>query len=64
MIKDHDENSWLPNIIKSVASENSGIDDIAFEIERHKSFMREKNRFQSKEIIKPKLELRKLLSIN
>ena len=48
MIKDHDENSWLPNIIKTVASENSGIEDIAIEIERHKHFMKEKKLFQSK----------------
>src|SRR5690606_15567203 len=36
MIKDHDENSWLPNIVKAIASENKGIDEIANEIDRHK----------------------------
>ncbi len=61
MIKDHDENSWLPNIIKSVASENSGIDDIAFEIERHKSFMREKNRFQSKRDHQAKVRIKEIV---
>ena len=29
MLRDHDEKSWLPNIIKSVASENSGTKEIA-----------------------------------
>ena len=48
MIKDHDENSWLPNIIKAVASENKGIDEIATEIDRHKTFMRDQNLFISK----------------
>jgi LAO/AO transport system kinase len=61
MIKDHDENSWLPNIIKSVASENSGIDDIANEIERHKSFMREKNRFQSKRDHQAKVRIKEIV---
>jgi LAO/AO transport system kinase len=45
MIKDHDENSWLPNIIKTVASENKGIDEITNEIERHKSFMKARDLF-------------------
>lgn len=48
MIKDHDENSWLPNIIKTVASENKGIDQIANEIERHKNFMNENNLYNIK----------------
>ncbi len=61
MIKDHDENSWLPNIIKSVASENSGIDDIANEIERHKSFMREKNKFQSKRDHQAKVRIKEIV---
>ncbi|MBK7498312.1 MAG: methylmalonyl Co-A mutase-associated GTPase MeaB [Ignavibacteriales bacterium] len=61
MIKDHDENSWLPNIIKSVASENSGIDDIANEIERHKSYMREKNRFQSKRDHQAKVRIKEIV---
>ncbi|MFN3871653.1 MAG: methylmalonyl Co-A mutase-associated GTPase MeaB [Ignavibacterium sp.] len=48
MIKDHDENTWLPKIIKTVAQENKGIDEIADEIEKHKSFLIEKNLFQLK----------------
>jgi LAO/AO transport system kinase len=48
MIKDHDENSWLPNIIKVVASENKGIDEIVYEIDRHKIFMNDKNLFNLK----------------
>ncbi len=61
MIKDHDENSWLPNIIKTVASENSGIDDIAVEIERHKTFMREKNIFQSKRDHQAKVRIKEIV---
>ncbi|KAF0151443.1 MAG: LAO/AO transport system kinase [Ignavibacteria bacterium] len=39
MLRDHTEKDWLPNIIKAVASENTGISDIADEIVRHKSFL-------------------------
>lgn len=45
MMKDHDENSWMPGIIKTVASENKGLTDVLKEIERHKKFMSEKNLF-------------------
>ena len=35
MMRDHDEKSWMMNIISSIASENKGIDEIVKEIERH-----------------------------
>jgi len=61
MIKDHDENSWLPNIIKAVASENSGIEDIASEIKRHKIYMKEKNKFQSKRDHQAKVRIKEIV---
>ena len=48
MMKDHDEKSWMPGIIKTVASENKGINEIFQEIERHKVFMKEQNLFLAK----------------
>jgi LAO/AO transport system kinase len=45
MMKDHDEKSWMPGIIKTIASENKGTDEVFQEIERHKSFMKENNLF-------------------
>ncbi len=45
LIKDRDENSWRPDIIKTIASENKGIEEIAKEIERHKLYMKDKNLF-------------------
>lgn len=48
MIKDHDENTWLPKIVKAVASENTGIQEIAEEIKRHNNFMNDKNLFLSR----------------
>lgn len=48
MIKDHDENTWLPKIIKTVASESKGVQEIAEEIIRHRDFMHQKNLFTLK----------------
>ena len=45
MMKDHDEKSWMPAIIKTIASENKRIDEVVNEIERHKSFMKKNNLF-------------------
>lgn len=61
MIKEHDENSWLPKIIKAVASENKGIEDIAEEIEKHKSFLIEKNLFQIKRQNQAKLRIKEIV---
>ncbi|PJB00843.1 MAG: methylmalonyl Co-A mutase-associated GTPase MeaB, partial [Ignavibacteria bacterium CG_4_9_14_3_um_filter_36_18] len=47
-MRDHDANSWMPNIIKSVASENKGIEEIAAEIARHKNYLNEHALFQKK----------------
>lgn len=61
MIKDHDENSWLPNIIKTIASENNGIDEIANEINRHKSFMIDKNLFYAKREKQSKVRIKEIV---
>ncbi len=45
MMSDHNEKSWMPNIIKTIASENKGIDEIAEEIKRHLKYLEENNIF-------------------
>lgn len=45
MMRDHDEKSWMPNIIKSIASENKGIDEIANEINRHHDYLVKSEKF-------------------
>lgn len=40
MMRAHDEKSWMPNIIKTIASENKGIEEIANEINRHKDYLK------------------------
>jgi len=48
MMRNHDEKTWMPNIIKTIASENKGIEEIADEINRHKDFLKTNNLFISK----------------
>lgn len=48
MLREHSAKSWLPNILKAVASENIGTKEIVDEIERHKEFLRTNNLLQEK----------------
>lgn len=61
MIKEHDENTWLPNIIKTVASENTGITEIAEEIKRHKKFMIDKNKFLDRRESQAKIRIKHIV---
>jgi LAO/AO transport system kinase len=48
MMKDHDEKTWMPGIIKTIATENKGLTEIQLEIERHRTFMKDQNLFSTK----------------
>ena len=39
MFREHTEKSWLPNILKAIASENTGTREIAEEIAKHKNYL-------------------------
>lgn len=66
MMREHDEKSWLPNIIKTVASEGKGILEIWDEVNRHKTYLMQSNKFllnrqkhaklRIKEIVESKLK--------
>ena len=34
--RDHDETTWMPGIVQTIASENEGLDNVAAEIARHR----------------------------
>ena len=48
IMKPHDEFTWMPDIIKSVATEKKGMTEICSEIERHKDFLIKQNKFLPK----------------
>jgi LAO/AO transport system kinase len=61
MFREHDEKSWLPKIIKSIASENVGIDDIANEISEHQKYLNETNLFMQKREENSKLRIKDIV---
>lgn len=61
MMKDHDVNTWMPNIIKAVAVENLGVREIAEEIERHKIHLLEKNKFLKKREERARIRIRNIV---
>jgi len=48
MMRDHDAESWMPNIIECIASENKGTVEIAGEIDRHKEYLTKNNLYLKK----------------
>jgi LAO/AO transport system kinase len=66
MMREHDEKSWMYNIIKTIASENKGIVEIADEIERHRDYLtsndlllkrrEQKTKVRIKEIVENKIK--------
>ncbi len=61
MMRDHDEKSWMPNIIKSVASENKGIPEIADEINRHKDYLHNSGKFLLKREMQTKNRIKDIV---
>lgn len=61
MMRDHDENSWLPEIIKAVSTENKGILEILDEIERHKNYLEKSNTFLSRREQNSKVRIKEIV---
>ncbi len=59
--RDHDEKSWLPPIVKTIASENKGIEDLFQTIIKHKSFLIENDLFDIKRLERLKNRIRDLV---
>ena len=61
MMKAHDENTWLPEIIKAIAVENTGIKEIAEEIDKHRSHLNEKKKFLKRREERTKVRIRNIV---
>lgn len=48
MMRGHDMESWLPGIIKTIASENKGIEDTVNELNRHRDYLLKKERLKTR----------------
>ncbi len=64
-MRDHNESTWMPNIIRSIATENKGIPEINDEINKHREYLLKTKKFYAnrekrmksriKEIVEEKL---------
>lgn len=61
MLRDHNEKSWLPIIIKSIASENSGTKEIADEIDRHHQFLDQNGLLKTKREANYKVRIKEIV---
>lgn len=61
MLQDHSKMDWIPEIVKSIASENIGIDAIADEIIRHKNYLIESDKFRSKRELNSKMRVKEIV---
>ncbi|MCX6149962.1 MAG: methylmalonyl Co-A mutase-associated GTPase MeaB [Ignavibacteriales bacterium] len=59
--KPHDENSWLPKIIKSIATENKGVEEISKAIVQHQNFLEDKNLFKTKREHNSKIRIKEIV---
>jgi len=61
MMRDHDEKSWILNIIKAIAVQNEGIDKIANEINKHKEYLTSNTMFLKKREQKTKNRIKSIV---
>jgi len=61
VMKEHDENSWLPNIYKTVASENKGINELYDGIVKHNKYLVEKQVFIAKREMRSRARIKKIV---
>ncbi|GAB6282960.1 MAG: methylmalonyl Co-A mutase-associated GTPase MeaB [Ignavibacterium sp.] len=59
--KEHDEKTWMPNIIKTIGTEKIGIEDVVNEINRHKNYLIQNNLFQKKREEKTKNRIKEII---
>ena len=64
MMKDHDEKSWIPNIINTIAIENKGINELAGEIKRHYEYLNSTGKFLKKREQRTKIRIKEIVEEN
>jgi GTPase len=60
-LKDHDENSWLPTIVRTIASENNGVTELNDKIEKHKKYLNENNKLTIKRKEQLKIRIKNIV---
>ena len=63
MLRDHNEKSWLPNIVKTIASENKGIEEIVDEVNRHHHFLEQNGLLKMKREANYKVRIKEIVEL-
>ncbi len=61
MLRAHDEHTWMPNIVKAIAIENKGINEIADEIKKHNDYLIEEGQFLIKREHRMKVRIKEIV---
>jgi LAO/AO transport system kinase len=59
--KSHDEKSWIPKIIRSIATENKGIEELALSINTHRAFLENNNLLLCKREHNSKIRIKEIV---
>lgn len=62
MMKEHQQNDWLPEVIKTVSIDNIGIDEVLKEIEKHKNYLIANGKLKEKRIYNLKLRVKEIVN--
>lgn len=61
--RSHDESTFMPNVVKTVATENKGINEVAIEIQKHKEHQISHGKFHNKRISRIKEKIKEITEI-
>ncbi len=61
MMRDHDMSSWMPDIIKTIASENKGTDESAAEIYRHREYLEKSGNLKNKRAQRTRVRIKEIV---
>ncbi len=64
MLRDHDENTYLPKIVKCIASEGKGITDLLEEIKLHHKFLVDSNQFEERRKKNTRIRIKEIVERN
>lgn len=60
--RSHDEQSWLADVVKSVANEGKGIEEVAAQIQRHRDFLRKSGEFEKRRSRQMKARIEEIIA--
>lgn len=60
--KDHDENTWIPPIVKTIAAENKGTNELFNKIVKHREYLIQTNQFNERRLNRIRNRIKELIT--